>query len=93
MDRHRDGPAHGIPQRQRTQRNAGAGVGCLETARLMVEAGLCLAQDEKKLPVAQGGFWTPSTGMGSLLWNRILNKDTNMVVQSFPADQSHQAKL
>ena len=68
-------------------------VGCLETARLMVEAGLCLAQDEKKLPVAQGGFWTPSTGMGSLLWNRILNKDTKMVVQSFPADQSHQAKL
>eukprot|EP00527_Entomoneis_sp_CCMP2396_P001645 CAMPEP_0198147812 /NCGR_PEP_ID=MMETSP1443-20131203/37910_1 /TAXON_ID=186043 /ORGANISM="Entomoneis sp., Strain CCMP2396" /LENGTH=494 /DNA_ID=CAMNT_0043812299 /DNA_START=71 /DNA_END=1552 /DNA_ORIENTATION=- len=47
-------------------------VGCLETARMMVEAGLCLAQEEGKLLASSGGFWTPSTAMGDLLLDRIL---------------------
>jgi short subunit dehydrogenase-like uncharacterized protein len=44
---------------------------CLETSRMLVESGLCLALDEDKLPVTSGGFWTPATAMGNVLLDRI----------------------
>ena len=46
-------------------------VGYKDTGRMLVESGLCLALDEDKLPVNNGGFFTPSTGMGDALLERL----------------------
>jgi len=45
--------------------------GYLDTARMLVESGLCLAMNKKDLPVTKGGFYTPSTSMGDALMNRL----------------------
>ena len=45
--------------------------GYLDTARMLVESGLCLALDEEKLPVKKGGLFTPATGMGDALMDRL----------------------
>lgn len=49
--------------------------GCLETSRMMVEAGLCLALQEDELPkeASEGGFWTPSTALGHVLEKRMVS--------------------
>jgi short subunit dehydrogenase-like uncharacterized protein len=44
------------------------GYGC--TAKMLAQAGLCLAFDLAKEDKA-GGFWTPSTAMGDLLIERL----------------------
>ncbi|MCB9649270.1 MAG: saccharopine dehydrogenase NADP-binding domain-containing protein [Deltaproteobacteria bacterium] len=41
-----------------------------ETAKMLGESALCLAEDEAKLPV-QGGIWTPATAMGQVLLDRL----------------------
>ena len=46
------------------------GYGC--TAKMLAQAGLCLAFDLAKEEKA-GGFWTPSTAMGDLLIERLNN--------------------
>jgi short subunit dehydrogenase-like uncharacterized protein len=46
------------------------GYGC--TAKMLAQAGLCLAFDLTKEDKA-GGFWTPSTAMGDLLIERLNN--------------------
>jgi len=51
-------------------------VGYRETARILVESGLCLALDRGKLPVQVGGFYTPSTGMGNALLDRLCKTGT-----------------
>ena len=43
----------------------------LDTARMLVESGLCLGLDEDKLPVSRGGFYTTATGMGDVLFDRL----------------------
>jgi len=45
--------------------------GYLETARMVVESGLCLALDSSKLPIKNGGFYTPASGMGDALLERL----------------------
>lgn len=50
--------------------------GCLETARMLVESGLCLALQEKELPVSKGGFMTPSVALGEVLMQRLLETGT-----------------
>ncbi len=45
--------------------------GYKDTARMVTEAGLCLALDSEKLPVQEGGFYTPSSGMGDALLDRL----------------------
>lgn len=45
--------------------------GYLDTARMLMESGLCLALNKKDLPVNKGGFYTPSTGMGDALMTRL----------------------
>lgn len=45
--------------------------GYKDTARMVVEAGLCLALDSDKLPVQGGGFFTPAIGMGDALLERL----------------------
>jgi short subunit dehydrogenase-like uncharacterized protein len=51
-------------------------VGYRETARILVESGLCLALDSAKLPLRVGGFFTPSTGMGNALLDRLCKTGT-----------------
>lgn len=47
---------------------------CLETSRMMVEAGLCLALTPEKLPSGtQGGFLSPAAGLGDVLLERLTN--------------------
>ena len=69
-------------------------VGCLETARMMVEAALCLAHtNECDLPISAsnqtsgscGGFYPPSVAFGDLLFDRILNEDTHYACKTFPS--------
>jgi short subunit dehydrogenase-like uncharacterized protein len=54
--------------------------GYLETARMLVEAGLCLALQEDQLPQVGGetggGFSTPSTALGNVLMARLLDTGT-----------------
>lgn len=45
--------------------------GYMDTARMMVESGLCLALDADRLPVKEGGFYTSATGMGNALVDRL----------------------
>ena len=61
-------------------------VGCLETARMMVEAGLCLAlTPDVELPMQGGGFGPPSVALGDGLFDRVLNEDTHYMGKTFPA--------
>jgi len=56
--------------------------GYMETARMLVEAGLALALDEKSLPKEYGGgFWTPSTALGDVLMKRLLDTGTTYEYQ------------
>jgi short subunit dehydrogenase-like uncharacterized protein len=49
--------------------------GCLETSRMMIEAGLGLALEEDKLPIQDGGFYSPSVALGNdILMHRLLNQ-------------------
>ena len=45
--------------------------GYADTARMVTESGLCLALDSDKLPVQEGGFYTPAIGMGDALMERL----------------------
>jgi len=53
--------------------------GCLETAKMMVEAGLALALSEtsnQKRPLPskdQGGFWSPAAALGDILLDRLID--------------------
>jgi len=40
------------------------------TSRMLVEAGLCLAEDADRIGVG-GGFWTPASALGALLRDRV----------------------
>merc|ERR1712012_936799 len=46
-------------------------VGYKETARMIVESGLCLALDASTLPVQSGGFYSPAVAMGNVLLQRL----------------------
>jgi short subunit dehydrogenase-like uncharacterized protein len=50
--------------------------GYLETGRMVVESGLSLALEEAALPVKDGGFFTPSVGMGDVLLDRLTRTGT-----------------
>ena len=45
--------------------------GVESTTRMLTEAALCLAEDERRIAVG-GGFWTPAAAMGKLLRDRIV---------------------
>ena len=46
------------------------GYGC--TAKMLVQAGLCMAYDVSKTDLS-GGFWTPATAMGDKLITRLID--------------------
>lgn len=58
--------------------------GCLETSRMLVESGLCLALQEEQLPVKQGGFWSPAVGLGDVLLQRLIKTGTVFTSQTIP---------
>lgn len=50
--------------------------GYLDTSRMLVESGLCLALDADRLPIKKGGFHTPATAMGEILLDRLTKHGT-----------------
>ena len=50
--------------------------GYVETARMVCESGLCLALEDDRLPSKKGGFFTPSTGLGQVLMERLVKTGT-----------------
>jgi len=50
--------------------------GYTDTARMVAESGLALACNEDELPNQKGGFWTPATGLGDVLLNRLVDTGT-----------------
>jgi short subunit dehydrogenase-like uncharacterized protein len=60
-------------------------VGCLDTSRMLVESALCLVKDD--LPVKEGGFSTPSTGMGQALLDRLVRTGTYFAVRAVPPEE------
>ena len=50
--------------------------GYLDTARMLVETGLCMALEEERLPVQTGGFFSPGYGLGEILLNRLTKTGT-----------------
>lgn len=67
--------------------------GCLETSKMMIESGLCLALQDTELPSThKGGFMSPATGLGDVLLHRLMNVGVYFESKSFPAPQK-QSKL
>jgi short subunit dehydrogenase-like uncharacterized protein len=50
--------------------------GYLDTARMLVESGLCMALDEDYLPVSGGGFFSPGFCLGDILLGRLTSTGT-----------------
>ena len=68
-------------------------VGCLDTSRMLVESALCLVKDESKVPEKGGGFWTPSTGMGQPLLDRIIKTGTHFSARVVKREEISKSKL
>ena len=56
-------------------------VGYMETARMVTESALCMALQEKELPEKEGGFYTPSTGLGNVLVGRLEKTGTHFATR------------
>ena len=63
-------------------------IGYKETARMLVESGLAMAWNEDQLPTTMGGFWTPSTGIGTVLLDRLVQTGTHYASRIIPRDAS-----
>jgi short subunit dehydrogenase-like uncharacterized protein len=57
--------------------------GYVDTARMVAESGLTLALDSNKLSPG-GGFFTPSTGMGNVLLDRLCRTGTSFALSVKP---------
>jgi short subunit dehydrogenase-like uncharacterized protein len=56
--------------------------GCLETARMLIESGLCLALQDDDVPCQTGGFVSPAAGLGNILVQRLLTTGQGTVFES-----------
>jgi short subunit dehydrogenase-like uncharacterized protein len=62
---------------------------CLDTSRMLIESGLCLALEERRLPKKDaGGFWTPSTALGNVLLERLTATGTSFASRIVPSNGS-----
>jgi short subunit dehydrogenase-like uncharacterized protein len=52
------------------------------TSKMLGEAAVCLAKDEAQV---EGGFWTPSSALGSCLLDRLVAK-AGLDFEVVPAD-------
>lgn len=70
-------------------------VGYKETARMIVESGLCLALDASALPVHSGGFYSPAVAMGNVLLQRLCRTGCKFAARVVPLkdDGKLQSKL
>ena len=68
-------------------------VGCLDTSRMLIESALCLVKDESKLAQKGGGFFTPSTGMGQPLLDRLINTGTHFSTRVVKKEEMTKSKL
>jgi len=50
--------------------------GYLDTARMVVESGLCMALEEDSLPIVGGGFFSPGFALGETLLKRLTTTGT-----------------
>lgn len=50
--------------------------GYVDTARMVVESGLCLALEPEKCPDVGGGIWSPAYGLGHALKDRLAKGGT-----------------
>ena len=67
--------------------------GCLETAKMLIEAGLCLALQPDQLPsTGVAGFMPPAAGLGTVLLSRLLQTGAYVECRTFPATKP-QSKL
>ena len=67
-------------------------VGCLDTARMLVESALCLLHKEASGDL-RGGFWTPSTALGEDLWQRLLATGTHFNMRVVPKEDVMRSRL
>ena len=60
--------------------------GCMETSRMLIESALCLALEKESLPNHdEGGFWSPSTGLGNTVLKRILDTGSTLDIRVIPS--------
>ena len=60
--------------------------GCMETSRMLIESALCLALEKESLPNHdEGGFWSPSTGLGNTVIQRILDTGSTLDIRVIPS--------
>lgn len=58
--------------------------GYLDTARMLVESGLCMALQEDQLPAQGGGFFPPGYCLGNILLQRLTKTGTYFQCQVQP---------
>eukprot|EP01082_Thalassiosira_pseudonana_P004808 g4568.t1 g4568 contig15:1306271-1308096(-) len=56
--------------------------GYQSTARMLVESGLCLALNEDRHEMSQGGFYSPAGLMCDALLDRLVNSGTKFAIRS-----------
>ncbi|EED91145.1 predicted protein [Thalassiosira pseudonana CCMP1335] len=56
--------------------------GYQSTARMLVESGLCLALNEDRHEMSQGGFYSPAGLMCAALLDRLVNSGTKFAIRS-----------
>jgi short subunit dehydrogenase-like uncharacterized protein len=64
--------------------------GCIETSKMMIEAGLCLALQSEELP-SKGiaGFMSPAIGLGNVLLDRLIKAGVYIESRSYPPPKQH----
>jgi short subunit dehydrogenase-like uncharacterized protein len=67
--------------------------GCLETSRMLIESGLCLALHEDKLLIKGGGFMSPAAGLGKVLLERLIQTGTYFQSKTYAASATSRSKL
>ena len=60
-------------------------IGNLESARMLSESALCLALDSKKLPTERGGFFSPATGLGHAVFDRLIKSGSYAAAETVPS--------
>jgi short subunit dehydrogenase-like uncharacterized protein len=57
-----------------------ADAGYMETAKLLTEAGICMALDSKKIPMSSG-FLTPVAALGETYLERLLSAGIEFAIE------------
>jgi short subunit dehydrogenase-like uncharacterized protein len=67
--------------------------GCLETSKMLIESGLCLALQHDELPSKNiAGFMSPSIGLGNVLLDRLIKMGAYFECRSFPPNPTSRSQ-